>query len=290
MVCCLQPYKHGCFFGHMGKTNMTYSSHLSKSKVPTFAELYRIVAGSAVYYYTSYQADYVYNGNTYKAVPIKRGEFSFSERLRAVRVNVSAPLAGPFLQYIATAPPQLVEIKITRVFIDTPTDNVELFNGYVISVTIDGQVASAECESETRMLRNKVPKYLFQARCNHVLFDSVCGLTEATYAVNGTITDIDGSDITATAYDALADGYFVQGVAKFTHPTNGLDIRLITNHVGGVLTLQFPFSGLVVGNTVTAYPGCDKSYDTCNTKFSNLANRLSFDTIPSSNPVMWGFK
>ena len=269
---------------------MAYSTEIEKTQISPFAELYRIVVGGAVYYYTSYSEDYIFQSNTYLKRPLKRSEFSFSDRLRAVRVRVSAPIAGPFLQFIATAPPQLIEIKITRVFVDTPTDYLQIFQGYVISVVIEGNVASVECESETRLLRNKIPKYLFQATCNHILFDAGCAILEGDYDVSAVLSGVTGPILVSSTFAGYADGYFLQGIVKFTHPTLGQDIRLITNHVGDTITLQVPFSGIAIGSTVTAYPGCDKSYDTCLAKFNNLANRLSFDEIPSSNPVMWGFQ
>lgn len=267
---------------------MSYVSRISKAQVSELAELYKIAVGSTIYYYTSFVQDVIFNSNPYVAAPIKRGEFSFTEKLRAVRVSVSAPLYAPLIQFIASAPPEDVAITIYRAFKDAPdTDYIQLFNGHVLDITIDKGIGTVNCESETRLLRNKVPKFVFQAYCNHMLFDSNCGLVEATYAVAGTITNITGSVIKAVAWDALADGYFILGHANF-----GNDIRLITNHVADALTLQIPFSGLSVGGTVTAYPGCDKSYETCVGKFaaSNLEHRLAFDNIPSSNPCIFGFK
>ena len=263
---------------------MAYSDKIGKIQASAFAELFEISANNTTYYYTSHAQAVTWGGHSYLARSIKRGELSFSDRLRSVRVQVSAPLDAPFLQYIANAPPELAKVKITRKFLDS-SDAVQIFWGYAISITIADNIASVECESETRMLRNKIPKWVFQAYCNHMLFDSHCGLDAADFAVDATVSDVTGSTITAAVFATFAAGYFILGHVKFQN-----DIRLVTNHVGAVLTLQIPFPNLAVDGVVTAYPGCDKSFEMCRDRFNNLPQRLAFDNIPSSNPCVFGFK
>jgi len=262
---------------------VAYSGEVAKIQIPEFAELYTILTNNTTYRYTSSNLDVVTGGYTYLARPIKRSEFSFADRLRTVKTTISAPLDAPFLQYIANSPPELTDVTIVRRFQTTGTYS-QIFKGKVISITIEKNIATCECESETRLLKNKVPALVFQAYCNNMLFDSVCGVAKATYKVETTVT-VSGSTLSAAAFDALADGHFICGFVEY-----GNDVRLITNHVGAVLTLQIPFANLTTGGTVKAYPGCDKSYETCLAKFNNLAQRLAFDNIPSSNPCIFGFK
>lgn len=265
--------------------DMTYTTEISKIQVPAFAELYEITAKNTVYRVTSFAQDQYYNGNAYLARAIKRSELGFSDKLRAVRVRVSAPLTYLFNEYIANAPPELAQVKILRKIVDSDTDIVQLFLGHVVGITIENNIASAECESETRLLRNKVPRYVFQAYCNHMLFDAGCTLLEGNFSTSAVLTAVNGSQIKAAAFDAQPDGYFRLGYVRYQN-----DLRLITQHVGDTLTLQIPFPSLAIGTTVTAYPGCDKSFETCQNKFNNLANRLAFDNIPSSNPCIFGLR
>jgi len=66
---------------------------------------------------------------------------------------------------------------------------------------------------------------------------------------------------------------------------------MITNHVGGVITIQLPFdSRLKVGNTVIVTPGCDRKRTTCDVKFLNLVNYVGMPEIPSHNPAVWGLE
>ena len=35
-----------------------------------------------------------------------------------------------------------------------------------------------------------------------------------------------------------------------------------------------------IGDTFTAYPGCDKLQNTCNTKFTNIAHYRGYNYVP----------
>ena len=274
---------------------MSYENQIAKTELGLFAELYQITTSDTVFYYTSYIQDVQFQSNLYLARPIQRGDFSYSDKLRALRVRISGALDTPFLQYIANAPPELTEIKIVRVFLDNPNDFIQLFLGSIISISIAENLAHAECESGTRLLRNQIPKYLFQARCNHRLFDSFCGLIETDFAVVAQIDVIAGPDLFLSMLASYSAGYFTFGHAKYQR-----EVRLITDHTIDLpnirIRLHSPFTKLAfngfppAGTEITIFPGCDKTYAMCLNKYNNITRRLSFDYIPSSNPVIWGFQ
>lgn len=281
---------------------MAYQDEIIKTQMLPFAELYQIkVKGSfaggnrldlrsrngefaTYFYYTSFHEDIAFDNNDYLTRPIHRGEFTLSDRLRAIRVKVAFPLSAPAVEYICGSPPLATEVKILRKFIPGD-DAVQLFYGSLISVAIENNIANVDLESETRLLRNKVPPFLFQAFCNHALFDPRCRLSALVYEVSAIVSSVSGSNIIAPQFATRPDGYLNMGSVSFAS-----DVRLITRHVGNTITVQFPFSSLPNNALVHAVPGCDKSYETCLNKFNNIENRLGFDNIPSSNPCIFGFK
>ena len=124
---------------------------------------------------------------------------------------------------------------------------------------------------------------IHQASCNYHVFDSGCKLDRILHVVSVPVT-VSGSTIFNDVFDTYTDGHFVGGEVIYQD-----DARLITNHVGGLLTLHVPFSGEVfTGTTVDVYPGCDGLAPTCDTKFSNLSNFRGFPYIPNKNPAVWG--
>jgi hypothetical protein len=42
--------------------------------------------------------------------------------------------------------------------------------------------------------------------------------------------------------------------------------------------------GMTVGDAVAIYPGCDRTPNTCQSKFNNLANDGSFSFMPGQTP------
>ena len=263
---------------------MSYNEEIAKTQQQEYAELYEFIVGNVTTYYTSYNVDVVFQGNTYLARPIKRSNFTFSERIRStVKVNISAPVEDAIAKFIANTPAIPIRVKILRVFLTTD-DNIILFDGEVVDVTISKNVGTIVVENNTE-LSQKIPKMIFQSRCNNSLFDSVCKVDRAEREVLAIVT-VDNSDLVSSTFALYPDNYFTMG-----HTQKSDDIRLITNHVGDRITLQIPFpqSTLETGDQISAWPGCKKDAETCITKFNNFENFVGFPYIPNSNPTIFGF-
>jgi len=268
---------------------MSYATNLANSQQETTPEFYHIQVGAANYRYTTAQTSLTFLGNTFAPAAIKRGGFSYDTEFGSVTVNLTAAMNPLFKMYIANQPTEPVNVKIYRSILSDLTDYVILFNGQVKNVSIDGQQVTATCASRSVYLEKKLPKLIYQSYCNHDVFDSGCTLSGVTWRVSGVLTDVTASTITAPEWTAYADNYFKGGMA---YTLDG-DARLITGSTQstGVLEIQIPFdSRIAVGESVYAYPGCDGSPETCQTKFSNLTNFLGMPYIPSRNPVIYGFR
>lgn len=264
---------------------MSYNSEIKSTEQKPFAELYQFSTGQSNYYYTSYETPITYLSQIYQPAAIKRSAFSFDDKISAARCKITMFASSPLKQYISNSPIEPTRIKITRVFPHDLTAVKVIFDGEVIRVTITKDVCEADCESVSVLFRNKLPNIVYQSYCNHALFDAGCGINKETIKTRTSVT-VSGSTLVASAFDALADGYFTGGHVV----TDYGDARLITNHVGNTITLQVPFDArLVTGANVNAFPGCDKSVSTCIAKFNNKNNFLGFPYIPSNNPVLWGF-
>jgi uncharacterized phage protein (TIGR02218 family) len=126
---------------------------------------------------------------------------------------------------------------------------------------------------------------LHSSLCNNIVYDDVCLVNELSFTDNAVITDITDATLTSTAFGARPNGYFTRGKTR----TSFGDVRMITNHVGDVITIQLPFDArLKVGNTIQAVAGCDRKRTTCVSKFANIANYVGMPEIPSHNPAVWG--
>ena len=264
---------------------MALKDELKKAKSDAFAEVYEIQIANEFFFYTSYERDIIFQGNTYKAVALKRGEFTKQNKLSATRVSLDLGLTDPISRYVANFPPQLTTMTITKIFVPDDSLTMQLFKGRLIGVNFSTPgKASADFEAQVKLFRSKIPKMVHQASCNNQLYDKFCKLSKVDFRAVGVVT-VSGNVLTSAAFGAFADDFFYMGHVE----TDFGDLRLITKHKGNDITLHSPFDTRVItGTTVEAFAGCDLSKETCRTKFDNFANFRGFPFIPSNNPVVFG--
>jgi uncharacterized phage protein (TIGR02218 family) len=87
---------------------------------------------------------------------------------------------------------------------------------------------------------------------------------------------------------AFASGHFRYGIVTFTSGVNNGVSADIESHLraDGTVTLVFwlPLPAKPsAGDTFSIIAGCDKSFDTCRTKFANVANFRGFPHMPGSD-------
>ena len=269
-----------------------YENKVSKIVAPTEAELYKISSVAGAERYTNYINPITFSGEVYIPAAITRSSPGFSSEFKSVSLSITAPVTLSFLRYVGNSPILPSRIEIYRVHVDELTSYLKIFSGIIKSITIKDKVATAECESFFELFSRRIPSVVHQSFCNHTLFDldgnpDGCTLNPSVYEVFETVS-ISGNTLTNAIFATYDDGYFAAGRADWDG-----DMREITSHVGDTLTLHIPFpSEIGASNNVKVYPGCDKSPETCQAKFSNLDNFLGFFNIPGDkkNPVIIGVR
>jgi hypothetical protein len=149
-------------------------------------------------------------------------------------------------------------------------------------VRISGSTAEITCRSARSLLERIGPRQRIGPSCRHALYDVGCGVVAATYQDSGDVTDVTSTTIT-TSTPALSStvGALVAGFA-----TVGSAVRLIVSNDGaGVVVVDRPFAGDIVGETIVCVPGCNRHVTDCDSKFSNLAN---FGGIPNVTQTPFG--
>jgi uncharacterized phage protein (TIGR02218 family) len=262
---------------------MTLADEYQKSEMEATPELYDLHYGSTHERYTSWSENITFQTNTYYTVPIKRSGFTLDKEFSNVKVSIYAPLTAGFEKFVANAPLEPTAITIYKALESDPDEYSILFAGWVMKVGFRDLIAHATCEASSMILNHETPRIVYQAYCNHELFDGGCGLNYLDYQVSATVT-VSGATLSSATFDTYDDGYFAVGRCRF-----GNDERLITSHSGTDIELHMPFGDtLITGEEVYVYPGCDGSPATCKA-FNNFDDHfLGFPYIPSKNPVYWG--
>lgn len=264
---------------------MTYQAEVEKIEQPLSAELYKIRVGDVFQYYTSYESDIVFGGVTYLARPMKRTGFSVEKTMKTVDVTISTPVVVAFGEYLSASPYSRTYIDITKVFVSSPdTLNKLIFSGMVFSVSVKKGVASVLCKSNNGLLSRKIPRVVYQTNCNWSLFSADCGVSKTNYEFAAAASLITANNITLPTLIAMADKRFQGGTVVF-----GAEQRLITNHVGTVITVLVQFPNIIAGDQVKLYPGCNGSPAAC-ASFGNAARFMGMPHIPTRNALLWGFR
>jgi uncharacterized phage protein (TIGR02218 family) len=263
---------------------------LARTRRP--AEVYKFWNTNNTYYRTSADVPITYNGNVYTPTAIKRGGTRQSLDLTVSKVSLTMNYADAIVaEYLGQSPLDLTFLEIKRVFRDQPTkEGLAVFIGVFGKTSFQGLQCKINCVGIERLLRQKVPRLRYQANCQLSLYGTRCGVNPATYGVSGNVVSVaaDGFTFVLTEAASYANGYFNLGyVSKSATPA-----QMVTNHVGNTIYLRQPLIGLVATDSVTVYPGCDKSMSTCKNKFNNLGNNLldrhlGYPYIPADNPSMW---
>ena len=245
-------------------------------------ELFRFVHGATVWTYSS-GPEAVYNSETYAVYPIGRdGEIEQTGEIHKSGLGVLMPRTSPIsMLYLTGYPEHVMSLTIFRMHHGASDGPVVYWKGRVVSAERPDNVACRlVCEPIFTRLKQPGLRARYSRQCRHSLYRSGCNVDKDDYAAAGTVSAVSASKkvLTITAADALADGWFQGGMVA----TPGGGFLFIASHAGATITLQNP-CGLAVGNSVTLYPGCNLSRQTCKDKFDNILNFGGQPWIPLRN-------
>ena len=255
---------------------------------------------------TTWDTSLTIGGNTFSAGPL-----TFVRDTMKVSIGVTADTMGVTLQcgsgaaavLLGSVPwPQAVRtgaldgarVKLERLFMATPGDTsagtVALFSGRVAEATPSRDMVALSVKSDLELLDTQFPRNLYQPGCMHTLFDAGCTLSKAAFA-NPLTTLIGASPTSVSATTSRPTQYFDLGTITFTSGAlSGLSFSVksfVLTGGTGTFTFAQPLpSAPAAGDTFTAYPGCDKTLTTCQTKFSNLAHFRGYPFIPAPETLL----
>jgi uncharacterized phage protein (TIGR02218 family) len=259
------------------------------------ADLYTVtLVDGTIMRYTSADIDLVYGGNTYADLVVKRRatktvigvevdslDFSVFPRVTDLVTGTA------FLQAARSGIFDGATVRLERAFAaawPAITGTLIMFFGRVSDVSVGRTEAQFKIKSMLELLNMQMPRNLYQTGCNHTLYDSGCAVVKATYTFAGTASGTPTTTSMATTSAAItskAAGYFDQGVLTFASGVNNGVKRTVKAWDGTNFTFALPLPAASgAGDTFTVFAGCDKTQNTCNSKFSNLTRFRGFPYIP----------
>lgn len=257
------------------------------------ADCYTVtLLGGQVLRYTDFDLDLMLNGALYSSsgIKFKRSRIRWIAGLEVdtldltLYANPADTLNGvAFLRQVKGGVLDGATIRLDRAYMvagSTAAEGLLLFAGRVAEVQTGRTEARLKVKSWLELLNIKMPRNQYQAGCSNALFDSQCGLTKAALGVAGSIT----GGATATWFPsaiARAAGWFDLGTVTFTSGANAGISRTVRAYAAGAFAFNLPWPNVpVIGDSFTAWPGCDKNLSTCQTKFGNGARFRGEPFIP----------
>lgn len=242
--------------------------------------------------YTNADVPIALNGYTYAANSVLVDGLNYKcavgldvdQQKITISARPSDTIGGvPFLQALRNGVFDGCEIMRERAFLTAwnapPLGSVLLFKGRVATIDALGRTsAEITVNSDLVLLDIQIPRNLYSPACVHVLYDSGCGLVKNVFGANGTVGS--GTTNVSIAWSGASAAY-AQGTVLFTSGVNAGVSANVKSASSTALTLAYPLlNAPAVGDTFTAYQGCDHSMATCKAKFNNLANFRGFPFIP----------
>ncbi len=175
-------------------------------------------------------------------------------------------------------------LELDRAFM-APYGNVQgttiLFYGHTGEISCGRTKIEMKAVDMKDLLNIQMPRRLYQAACNHVFGDAMCGFNRsslgATFAcIAGTVQSAVAGPI-APSPSTLFD----QGTITGLTGANAGYTRQSTNVISGTVYMLKPWLfPVAIGDEFTLLPGCDHTVATCQGVFNNLANFGGFPYIP----------
>ncbi|EKF9276369.1 phage BR0599 family protein [Vibrio cholerae] len=262
---------------------MSYANREVSTADSSPVELYEFRRGGDAWRYTSAADNALYGSYEYLAVPVKRSSIEQSTEMGKTGLRITFARDIEVAQdFIATPPSEITMLTLYRQH-RGDGETVAVWMGRVLNAEWRGSEVELNCEPVYSSLQRIGLRRLYQRNCPHVLYGTACGASAVVFRVTGTVASLNGTLLSVPTAAGFPVGHFAGGYA--TWAANGItEKRMITAHSSDTITLSAVPPGLAVGDAITLYPGCDRTLNTCHSKFGNSENFGGFPFIPTKNP------
>lgn len=158
--------------------------------------------------------------------------------------------------------------------------------GRLGEVTLNSQMFQAEVRGLTQHLSQTIGE-VFSPSCRAILGDDRCKVALAAFTVSATVGEVTNNQTfkaTALTQDA---GYFTGGEVVWTSGSN-TDRRMeVKEFADTAVGLALPMGkSIQVGDNFDIIAGCDKTRETCQSKFSNILNFRGEPDVPGTDKLL----
>lgn len=253
-------------------------------------ECYKFVGTFRTYRYTS--ANHVVTAATGPAgLPEKYEPITMSRsRIKAGTQEdktLSLDLEFPFdtdvvMDYAYAQTPPKLNLFVYRQQAREVNAFILYWRGLVRGFQVTNRIAKIQVPSIFSLaLQGSVPNVYYQAVCNHVFMDERCKMGREIMSFAATAVGAVGTTLTISGSTVVQDRQYAGG--EIVNERSG-ERRIILEKNIDVLTVGYAFVDMQGGDPLRIYRGCDHSFDTCESDYSNEVNFGGHPYIPPDNP------
>ena len=262
-----------------------------------------LVDGVTTYYWTSWEKDLVYLGNTYisKRPWLNAGKWNVTNTMTIPNLSVKLMALNDSFNGGASLKKQIhaglftgATFLMSRAYMtmaDAVIGNtaylggVDLFGGVVGAIDMIGTTCTITIKGKNNKLNQYGPRATYQQGCNHAFCDAGCTLNRAAYTATYSVGASPTAIFLPWAVAPASPSNYISGTAHITTgPGAGQQRTIVAADATGV-TLIYPLFELPnPGDTFTAFQGCDKTYNSGSgqscTDRANTNNYDGFEFVP----------
>lgn len=248
--------------------------------------LYQFQRGPLRWGYTSADRDVSHLSITFKSIEggIVDDGIRQTEDAQADTLNLTLPATLDIAQmYRVVAPSQTIAVTIFDLHYED-AGYLVVWMGQIAGVRFKDQfTAQVQCQTLAATMERTGLRKTWSRNCPHTLYDAACAVLRTSHKVVGVIDHIDGESIGFANAAGQSTGYYSGGYVEWTSQF-GLEQRGIEKHSADILTLYGGTFGLVAGQALSIFAGCDRTLDTCDNKFNNVVNYGGCPHMPGKSP------
>lgn len=158
--------------------------------------------------------------------------------------------------------------------------------GWLGEVTVKNGQFVAEVRGLSQKMQQNIGE-LYSPTCRAILGDARCKVNLAGFTVGGTVDSVTSHQVFTCNSMTQAAGYFSSGEIRWLTGANAgrrMEIKEFSNKQ---FTLALPMpNSVAAGDTFNAIAGCDKTFNSCFSKFGNAVNFRGEPYVPGMDKIL----
>lgn len=281
----------------MKSVSETLSAHLNNEKSFLSCDLYELVLKSGVaYYWAVTDLDVKLGGKTYRSNGpiITRNQIKTSSTVSVdkltvtINCNLDDKIGGvPIMAVAHNGGFDGATLKLRRAFFSDKgvIDAVDLFEGIVEVKKGGGLTLQLDVKSTVQKLNVEYPIRRYYPQCPYCIYDTDCGVDINKYRKRVRVTSVIDAH-TVIFNTSFSNGYYdAGGIEWLDGALVGQVTQIMRSNNNRIMFMCASDAPPQVGSECYIYPGCDKTPQTCRSKFNNFNRNRATPYVPLKESI-----